>query len=818
MPLEIKDPWNIAPDEPLEFMDQLDKRLSHVQHLLTPLQDLAREREILIHKLQHTPEKNPKIESRWLEPNWLDLSKVEFTPEHKRWHAILLHLAEHYHFDEPDEMRDVASRFYEHYDDRTIDKEHIGEAIERHIMRRPKLAAYMDQFRYHPSKDDRQKITFIVGGPATGKSTAAALYEKGQGSSLGIALAADRFKHSLALPEEMGEAFGTLTHPEADYLMKCLLERIEKKRENGQIYDYHIEKYSINDHQMADVRRRDADIRIVGVFCADPSVSIHRNAERGYETDRFVPSMDVLYYAKRAAKAMPRMASYLDAPLALYSNGVNEQLPVLIASRAAHSAEFNITDPAAFAAFLRHSYINENAQCEKDVFAKTPPASYIAEGLKKYTDENLSVNLYDKNKTLLARAQGRQMEVYNPKALMASLGLPNRFGAFSSHMTSAGFRIEITRDQGHGIIRGSTGISESESERIFHADIEAAAGSSRSTSWQSSGAGKIADSGPTNTESRDAARTQWRTRTLNTGASAYPRLVALRHQAGIATAADMPFIAQLARETGEMLASDQHNVRVLKTKDDNSLYTTGDKLAHESILQALNRYYADIPVVSEENEAHVNKKALESRIRFDVDPLDNTSSYVNQLDGYSVNIARVEDGKPVSGAMYFPARNELYFTGKDGRAYLQKGDDAPIRISVRRGEPSMPLQVAIGFRPPNLTLLESFKAGRGYETQAHPGQYRICQIAKGECDLTGLMNGKSCNFHSWDIAAAHAILLAAGGFVVTPEGEDLSYPGTVQPGPHISGTKEALQAIGILMKQHIRHAINELRTGCGHFY
>lgn len=287
-------------------------------------------------------------------------------------------------------------------------------------------------------------------------------------------------------------------------------------------------------------------------------------------------------------------------------------------------------------------------------------------------------------------------------------------------------------------------------------------------------------------------------------ASVGPRFAALRRQAGIVTAADIPFIARLARETGDMLADDQPNVRVLKTKPDDSLYTTGDELAHKHILQALNTHYPEIPVVSEENEPHVNQKALGSRIRFDVDPLDNTSCYYYQRDGYSVNIARVEDGKPVSGAMYFPARKEMYFTGADGHAYLQKGDEIPACISVRCGEPPTPLRVAIGFTPPDLDLIRHLDASRDYELQQHPGQYRLCQVAKGDCDLTSLMNGKACSFRSWDVAAGQAILRAAGGCVVTPEGMDLIYPGTVELGPHVSGTAEALQAIGIAPKQGMR--------------
>ena len=47
-----------------------------------------------------------------------------------------------------------------------------------------------------------------------------------------------------------------------------------------------------------------------------------------------------------------------------------------------------------------------------------------------------------------------------------------------------------------------------------------------------------------------------------------------------------------------------------------------------------------------------------------IDPLDGTKEFVNRNGQFTVNIALIENQKPIFGVIYIPETKELYYTGK----------------------------------------------------------------------------------------------------------------------------------------------------------
>nr|WP_221237006.1 3'(2'),5'-bisphosphate nucleotidase CysQ [Roseospira goensis] len=219
----------------------------------------------------------------------------------------------------------------------------------------------------------------------------------------------------------------------------------------------------------------------------------------------------------------------------------------------------------------------------------------------------------------------------------------------------------------------------------------------------------------------------------------------------------------------------------VRTKDDDSPVTEADGRAEAVILDALDRLTPDVPVVAEERVAAGHVPAVDDGPFWLVDPLDGTKEFIKRNGEFTVNIGLVEDHAPVLGLVLAPALDRLYVGHGPGTARLLTADAAR-PIHCRRPDPA------------GLVVLASRSHGDGGAMDAFLARYpvaartsagsslKFCRVAEGAADLYPRL-APTC---AWDTAAAHAVLLAAGGHVETAEGAPLTYDGR-RPGflnPH----------------------------------
>lgn len=107
----------------------------------------------------------------------------------------------------------------------------------------------------------------------------------------------------------------------------------------------------------------------------------------------------------------------------------------------------------------------------------------------------------------------------------------------------------------------------------------------------------------------------------------------------------------------------------VKSKSDASPVTEADEAADALISEGLRAAFPDIPLVTEE-QAETHGQTL--RTFLIVDPLDGTKEFVQRRGDFTVNIAYVEDGVPLRGVVYAPARGRLFYTTPDGRSVDRK--------------------------------------------------------------------------------------------------------------------------------------------------
>ena len=202
----------------------------------------------------------------------------------------------------------------------------------------------------------------------------------------------------------------------------------------------------------------------------------------------------------------------------------------------------------------------------------------------------------------------------------------------------------------------------------------------------------------------------------------------------------------------------------VKAKSDDSPVTEADEAADALISAGIRAAFPDMVLVTEEQAASHAQTASSFII---VDPLDGTKEFIKRRGDFTVNIALVQDGVPIRGVVYAPAKGRLFYTEADGRSVEETGPfDTDKKGSVT------PISVS---KPDNSALLVvASKSHRDAATDAYIGKYSVedmksagsslkfCLVATGEADLYPRL-GRTME---WDTAAGDAVLRGAGGHVI----------------------------------------------------
>ncbi len=239
----------------------------------------------------------------------------------------------------------------------------------------------------------------------------------------------------------------------------------------------------------------------------------------------------------------------------------------------------------------------------------------------------------------------------------------------------------------------------------------------------------------------------------------------------------MPELIKLIQTAGRCIMTIYTGEHQVSQKKDESPVTAADLAAENIILEGLKALTPHIPVIAEE-AANAGQIPAIGKYFWLVDPLDGTKEFIQKNGEFTVNIALIEDGKPVLGLVLAPALDELYGGVVGEGAWLMcAGASTP--ISARK-PPKKGLTVVSSRSHGDEAALVKFLNGRKVVDQKTAGSsLKLCLIAKGQADLYPRL-GRTME---WDIAAGHAVLSAAGGEVLTLQHEPLRYgkPGLDNP-------------------------------------
>jgi len=229
-------------------------------------------------------------------------------------------------------------------------------------------------------------------------------------------------------------------------------------------------------------------------------------------------------------------------------------------------------------------------------------------------------------------------------------------------------------------------------------------------------------------------------------------------------------VREIAAEAGAAILKVYEGDFEVVSKADDSPLTQADLASHRVITAALGTLTPDIPLLSEESADIPFAERNRWREYWLIDPLDGTKEFVKRNGEFTVNIALVREHRPVLGVVHVPVSGVTYsgIVGAGARRIDRNG--AARRISVRL--PSATPPVIVGSRShANPELEEQLAALGDYELVSMGSSLKFCLLAEGRADFYPRLGPTS----EWDTAAAHAVVLAAGGRIVTLDGEPLRY-------------------------------------------
>ena len=201
-------------------------------------------------------------------------------------------------------------------------------------------------------------------------------------------------------------------------------------------------------------------------------------------------------------------------------------------------------------------------------------------------------------------------------------------------------------------------------------------------------------------------------------------------------------------------------------KSDKTPVTDGDLAVDKLLRDKITNITPNIPIISEET---VNLKIKNNNKTFWlIDPIDGTRDYIKNKDEYTLNAALIINLSPAVGIIYAPKKDRLFFAyGKNCAFEICNGEKKTLNCKKKTNE-------IVGLINSDITpkeVLDIYKNNKVSRTVKMSSSLKFCVLAAGEADIYAAQ----ARAFEWDIAAGHAILEHAGGFITTHERKKFLY-------------------------------------------
>ena len=210
--------------------------------------------------------------------------------------------------------------------------------------------------------------------------------------------------------------------------------------------------------------------------------------------------------------------------------------------------------------------------------------------------------------------------------------------------------------------------------------------------------------------------------------------------------ANLNIMIKAAEKASRALIRDFGEIEKLQVskKGPSDFVTNSDLKAEKIIIEELKKARPNYSIISEENGIENNKDKNNTWI---IDPIDGTINFLHGIPHFAISIALKSNEEIVSGLIFDPIKNEMFFAEKENGAFFNNH-----RIKVSKKNELNDCLFVTGGKIKNEPDLTYRKSGCASLDMAY--------VAAGRYD--GYFQH---NLNLWDIAAGIVLIKEAGGIL-----------------------------------------------------
>ena len=210
--------------------------------------------------------------------------------------------------------------------------------------------------------------------------------------------------------------------------------------------------------------------------------------------------------------------------------------------------------------------------------------------------------------------------------------------------------------------------------------------------------------------------------------------------------ANLNLMIKACEKASKILIRDFGEIEKLQVskKGPSDFVTNSDLRVEKIIIDELSKGKPDYSIISEENGVKKNKDIKNTWV---IDPIDGTVNFLHGIPHFATSIALKHENEIISGLIFDPIKDEMFYAEKDNGAYL---NNKRIRVSKKNN------------------MQECLFATSGKVNEKMEFSYR--KSGSAALDMAYIACGRydgyfQKNLHLWDIAAGLVIVEEAGGVI-----------------------------------------------------
>ena len=210
--------------------------------------------------------------------------------------------------------------------------------------------------------------------------------------------------------------------------------------------------------------------------------------------------------------------------------------------------------------------------------------------------------------------------------------------------------------------------------------------------------------------------------------------------------ANLNIMIKASEKASKILIRDFGEIEKLQisVKGPSDFVSSADTKTEKIIISELTKAKKNYSILSEEDGSKIN---TDSQNVWIIDPIDGTTNFLHGVPHFAISIALKSDNEIVSGVIYDPIKDEMFYAEKNNGAFFNNQ-----RIKVSKKKDIQSCLFGTGGKEKTDTDLITRKSGSAALDMAY--------VAAGRYD--GYFQN---NLNLWDIAAGIIIVKEAGGAI-----------------------------------------------------